>query len=110
MVYWLLLCFCALTAFAQQPKGNVETGKRLFARYGCYQCHGYLGQGGAQGVRIAPKPFPWVAFDRYVRNPSGVMPPYSTKVVSAAELADIYAFLSSIPQPPPAKSVPLLNE
>jgi mono/diheme cytochrome c family protein len=103
----------SLAASAQEPaatsKGNADNGKRLFARDGCYECHGYVGQGGAQGVRIAPKPVPFAVFERYVRNPSGVMPPFSTKVVSPQELADIYAYLSSIPQPPPAKSIPLLN-
>jgi hypothetical protein len=36
------------------------------------------------------------------------MPPYTSKVVSDAELADIYAYLQSIPTPPPASSIPLL--
>jgi len=37
------------------------------------------------------------------------MPPYTVKVVSDKELADIYAFLQSISQPPAVKSIPLLN-
>jgi mono/diheme cytochrome c family protein len=37
------------------------------------------------------------------------MPPYTKKVVSDRELADIYAYLQSIPQPPAAKSIPILN-
>jgi hypothetical protein len=38
------------------------------------------------------------------------MPPYTSKVVSDAELGDIYAFLKSIRQPPQVKSIPLLNQ
>jgi cytochrome c1 len=46
---------------------------------------------------------------RYVRKPLGEMPPYTAKVVSDQELADIYAFLQSRPRPPAAKSSPLLK-
>jgi len=39
----------------------------------------------------------------YVRKPTREMPPYTDKVVSDQELADIYAFLQSRPRPPAAK-------
>jgi len=94
--------------WAQAPKGDAKNGQKLFENYGCYQCHGHVGQGGA-GARIAPKPIPWAAFSRYVRQPADQMPPYTAKVVPDRELADIYAYLETIPAPPPAKSVPLLN-
>ena len=90
------------------PAGNVEDGKRIFKSYGCYQCHGYAAQGGV-GARLAPNPIPFSAFTRYIRQPKGQMPPYTTKVVTDSELADIYAFLRSLPKPPDAKSIPLLN-
>jgi cytochrome c1 len=38
------------------------------------------------------------------------MPPYTAKVVSDQDLADIYAFLQSVKQPPPVKDIPLLNK
>ena len=90
------------------PAGNAQNGKKLFASYGCYECHGREAQGGA-GPRIGPNPPPFAGFQRYVRQPAGQMPPFTSKVVSDAELADIYAFLQSLPQPPPAKNIPLLN-
>jgi hypothetical protein len=37
------------------------------------------------------------------------MPPFGSQV-TPAELADIYAFLKSIPPSPDPKSIPLLNE
>jgi len=37
------------------------------------------------------------------------MPPYTSKVVSDQDLADIYVFLQSQAQPPAAKDIPLLN-
>lgn len=89
------------------PAGNVENGKKIFASYGCYQCHGYAAQGGA-GARLAPRPIAYAALSRYVRRPTGQMPPYTSKVVSDQELADIYAFLLTIPQPPAANTIPIL--
>ena len=91
------------------PAGNVENGKKIYASYGCYQCHGYVGQGGAAGVRLTPVPLNWPNFTKYVRHPAGQMPPYTAKVVSDQELADIFAFLQSIPKPPDVKSIPILN-
>jgi ubiquinol-cytochrome c reductase cytochrome c subunit len=95
---------------ADAPAGNAENGKRIFAKNGCYECHGREGQGSNMtGPRIAPDPVPFDVLTRYVRNPSGEMPPYTAKVVSDQELADIYAFLLSRPHPPAAKNNPLLK-
>ena len=91
------------------PGGNAANGKKIWAAYGCYQCHGYEGQGGA-GARLAPRPaLSLPAFVRYVRRPAQQMPPYTAKVVTDQELADMYAFLLTIPPPPPASSIPLLT-
>jgi ubiquinol-cytochrome c reductase cytochrome c subunit len=93
----------------QTPPGNAENGKKFYAQYGCYQCHGYAAQGGV-GPRIAPRPLAFAAFSKYVRQPIGEMPPYTAKVLSNAQLADVYAFLQSIPQPTPVENIPLLKE
>jgi ubiquinol-cytochrome c reductase cytochrome c subunit len=85
-------------------------GKSLFTKYGCYECHGTQGQGTTAGARLAPKPLALAALTAYVRQPKGQMPPYTAKVVSDADLADIRAYLASIPEPPPAKNIPLLNQ
>jgi ubiquinol-cytochrome c reductase cytochrome c subunit len=91
-------------------RGDAKNGKRIYASYGCYECHGREGQGSVlTGPRIGPHPTQFSTFVRYIRQPRGEMPPYTEKVVSDAELADIYAFLQSLPQPPDPKSVPLLN-
>jgi mono/diheme cytochrome c family protein len=100
----------AATPQESAPAGNAETGKRVFTAYYCYACHGTVGQGGSAGARIAPRPIAFAAFLRYVRKPSGGMPPYTSKVISEQELTDIYAFLRSVPAPPAAQSIPLLNQ
>lgn len=90
--------------------GNAENGKRLYIKYGCYECHSYQGQGSiASGPRIGPDPVPLPAFTAYVRQPAGNMPPYSNKLLSDHDLADINAFLKSLPEPRSAKTIPLLN-
>ncbi len=109
------LAIAAITAFAlaaypqTAPTGNMPNGKKIYESHGCYQCHGRQGQGGSAGSRLGPQPIPFSTFVQYVRSPTGQMPPYTSKLVSDAELADMYAFLESLPQPPPAKSLPLLN-
>ena len=90
--------------------GNADNGKKLFAAYGCYECHGRQGAGASTGPRIGPPAITLAAVLRYVRAPTGQMPPYTTKVVSDQDLADIYTYLKSLPPPPPASSIPLLNQ
>jgi ubiquinol-cytochrome c reductase cytochrome c subunit len=90
--------------------GNPENGKKLYTDYGCYECHGREGQGSPySGARLAPKPVELRYFIAYLRQPTGQMPPYTAKVASDTDLADIRAFLSTVPPPPPVKSVPLLK-
>jgi mono/diheme cytochrome c family protein len=91
---------------------NPGNGERLFVRDGCYECHGYLGQGSTStgGTRLGPPQIPLSAFVSYVREPTGQMPPYTAKAISNENLTEIYNFLKSVPPPPPLKSIPLLNQ
>jgi mono/diheme cytochrome c family protein len=91
------------------PAGNADTGKKLYVSYGCWQCHGYEGQGGAAGPRLASRPLPFAGFSAYVRRPTNQMPPYTEKVVPNADLAHIHAYLQSRPAPPPVQKIPLLQ-
>jgi mono/diheme cytochrome c family protein len=94
------------------PAGNVETGKKIYMKDGCYECHGREGQGAAQasGPRIGPPQRLIRPFIKYVRQPTGQMPPFTTEVISDQELADIYAYLQSRPRPASSKDIPLLNQ
>jgi mono/diheme cytochrome c family protein len=103
-----VLISLSMVALAQ---GNVDNGKRLFLRNGCYQCHGYGGQGGAAGARLAQTKLPLAAFTAFVRNPApGGMPPYRSKIMTDQELADVFTYIKTFPEPPPVSSIPLLNQ
>jgi mono/diheme cytochrome c family protein len=94
------------------PTGNAQNGKKLFNGDGCYECHGRQGQGAAQtgAARIGPPQLSFEGFQNYVRSPKIQMPPYTSKALPDQDLADIYAFLKSIPMPPKGKDIPLLNK
>ncbi len=101
----LLALLGMAAAGAQAPKtpaGDAKNGKRIYTAYGCYECHGREGQGGAAGKRLAPHPIALADFIHYCRHPTGEMPPYTSRVVTDAELADIHAFLATIPEAPAA--------
>lgn len=111
------LLFAFPAARAQQssdasPTGNAQNGKKLFMSDGCYECHGRQGQGAAQtgAARIGPPLLSFEGFQTYVRSPKNNMPPYTSKAIPDADLADIYAYLKSIPMPPKGKDIPLLNK
>ena len=115
---WLTCVISVLTVTALQAQsapsagsgGNEQNGKRLFAAYYCVACHGTMGQGGAAGARIAPRPIAFAAFEKYLRQPTGQMVPYTRGVLADRDLADIYAFLRSIPPTPASKDIPLLRQ
>jgi mono/diheme cytochrome c family protein len=87
-----------------------EKGKAAFVQHGCWQCHGYQGQGGVTGPKLAPDPIPFDALSSFVRTTAGNMPQFREEILSNDDLADIYAYLESIPKGRPAASIPLLNQ
>ena len=93
----------------QTVTGNAEAGKKLWVSYGCWQCHGYEGQGGAAGPRLSARNLAFAGFAAYVRRPANQMPPYTEKVVSNEDLVNIHAFIQSRPAPPAVAAVPLLK-
>jgi mono/diheme cytochrome c family protein len=89
---------------------NAENGKRIFVRDGCYQCHGYAGQGTIQGARLAPPVLNAQGMIRYIRKPAGAMPAFTDKVLSDQEVNDLYAYLKTLPAPKAVKDIPLLDQ
>jgi len=104
IVVGLCCCSIAVATAAQPPASgssaskqpNPVNGKTLFVKNGCSQCHGLEGQGApTSGPRIGPNPIPLVAFIRYVRSPTGQMPPYSSKILTDTDLGEMRTYLAS---------------
>ena len=68
-----------------------------------------LGRSTSGGKVLAPDPLPFETLSSFVRSTNRAMPPYSEKVLPNEDLADIHAYLSSIPKPKDYKTIPLLN-
>jgi mono/diheme cytochrome c family protein len=103
------LSFVAVAA-EPAPTGDVANGKRLFMTVGCYQCHGTTGAGGGfAGPRLAPNPLPLAGVKAKLRTASGRMPVFSEALLKDSEIADIYAYLQSIPTGKSAHDIELLN-
>jgi len=107
-----LLIFVVSTASAQEaPTGSAESGQKHYMKYMCYTCHGTVGQGADRGTgpKLAPNPLPYPGFALQVRSPRLDMPAYRRAFVSDQELADIYAYLTTIKPSPQLKDIPLLK-
>jgi mono/diheme cytochrome c family protein len=89
----------ALAQDAAAPAGDAARGRTTYLGVGCQQCHGSVGQGGP-GPILAKTLLPYEAFVEQVRNPIRNMPPYTDRVLSAGELADVYAYTQSLSGPP----------
>jgi mono/diheme cytochrome c family protein len=103
----LMVVFCGHTAALS---ASAENGQKAYTKYGCWQCHGWVAQGGVAGPKLAPEPIPQETFTTFVRTTNRAMPPYHEAVLPDSDLADIYAYLQSIPKGPDPKSIPLLNQ
>jgi ubiquinol-cytochrome c reductase cytochrome c subunit len=121
MFHRLLLAAVAVTliassvATAQTPApsaqaGSAENGKKLYVTYFCWSCHGSSGRAGGAAPAITPSARSADDLIKYIRKPRGAMPPYTSKSISDREIADIAAFLRTIPKDPDPKSIPLLNQ
>jgi mono/diheme cytochrome c family protein len=113
--YVALVAFAAGAALipgAAQAAPSAENGKVAFVKHGCWQCHGFEGQGSVEtsaGRVLYDTKLPFEAFKAYVRDPSGAMPPFHAEILSDSDLADIYAYLESLPKPKSASDIPLLK-
>jgi mono/diheme cytochrome c family protein len=103
------LSLLLLSAQAACHAQSAEKGKETFIKNGCWQCHGFVGQGGVTGPKLAPDPKPFEFINVFIRHTKGPMPQYSEKILSKEDLADIHAYLQSIPKGPDYKTIPLLN-
>ncbi len=94
------------------PQGDAVSGKRIFLKEACFTCHGRVGEGGAYNGPapiLAHTALPFEGFKGQIRNPVNDMPAYSETMLSDKDIADIYAFVESLPGPGSPKDYPILN-
>jgi len=95
------------------PPGDAVEGKRLYLAVGCFTCHGRSGQGGAMNgpvPALAKTAMPFDGFKGQLRQPADEMPAYSEKVMTDRQIADIYAFVQSLPGRRATKDMKILND
>lgn len=100
---------CAVQA--QETTGNATTGESLFLQFACYSCHGYNGTG-RRPLSVATSGILGneSVFLRYLRlrgdenpvNPKNSMPNYARESLSDAQARDIFAYLQTLTDNPPA--------
>ena len=84
-------------------------GQGLYVAQGCYQCHGFNGQGSVMsGPALTPMRRSSQDFQAYVRAPSGVMPAYSSTILPDADLAAINAYVAAFAIAQTTRDIPLL--
>lgn len=78
--------------------GDVATGKAYWGRANtlCSTCHGEHGEG-AFGPPLAGRRLTDAQFTHQVRKPFGLMPRWTSQQVSDTTLADVNAYLASLP-------------
>jgi mono/diheme cytochrome c family protein len=93
----------------QSVTGDAARGKPLFSdTFNCYACHGFDAQSGER--RLVPLNYTQEGFITFVQNsPLPNMPAFPD--ASPQQLADIYAYIRTIPADAPALGeVPLLRD
>lgn len=115
LIAFALLCYALGVAAqsARTERSAAANGESVYLRVGCFTCHGTVGHGGA-ARRLAPNTLPLEGFTTWVRNgtPGWTiatgMPAFSASVLTDAELADVRAYLASLPPPRAVADIPLL--
>lgn len=112
-----------LTSVAQvpyaSPSGDAKRGKQLYYDYACYACHGFQGIGrrnlanDVSGIMANEQVF--LAYlrgraDQNPRFPTQSMPNYSENSLPDDKALDIYAYIRTFRDEPPAiEDIPVLK-
>jgi ubiquinol-cytochrome c reductase cytochrome c subunit len=107
------LALVATGAFAADdtvPRGDAKAGLAAFQKYGCYTCHGIVGQGTLRdGPHIQAAALGYPALQAQLRRPRYEMPAYTDVQISDQGIADIYAYLTTLPKAPDPKTIAALQ-
>ena len=108
----LVLAGLALSGASAQeaPKGDPKAGLAGFQKYGCYTCHGIVGQGTLRdGPRINAAAIGYGAVLTQLRTPRYEMPAYTAVQIPDSGVADIFAYLTTLPKAPDPKTLKQLQ-
>ena len=103
---------CASAQAEDATAGDAAKGKAVYLQQGCFTCHGRSGQGGAYNGPapiLAQTAMPIEGFRAQIRNPVNDMPAYPDAVLSDKDIADMYAFVKSLPGRRSPKDIAILN-
>ena len=110
---WLgvaLATFAMGSAAAQDaPRGDAKAGLATFQKYGCYSCHGIVGQGTLRDGPRLNTAIGYAAVLQQLRTPRYEMPAYTAVQISDQQVADIFAYLASVPKGPDPKTIKQLQ-
>ena len=111
-----LMLGAAMAAFAigaaaaqDAPRGDAKAGLATFQKYGCYSCHGIVGQGTLRDGPRLNTAIGYQAVLQQLRTPRYEMPAYTAVQISDQQVADIFAYLGSVPKGPDPKSIKQLQ-
>ena len=85
----------ASTPPSDAPTGDARKGATAFSD--CVNCHGHDAEGGF-APSLAGVGMSWPSFRKAVREPWGIMPAFREQQKSDQALADIYAYLHTLPR------------
>jgi mono/diheme cytochrome c family protein len=104
---------CGSTPSQSPPTGDAAKGKQTYLNAQCYACHGRFGEGG-RFVYPAPPlvslDLPAEALQAFLRAAPRDMPSYAPTILTNDDIANIAAFLRSLPGQRDPKDFPLLNQ
>ena len=96
---------------AQDVSGDAEKGEQLYYNFACYSCHGYNATmrvplvGDASGIMSSEQiflTFLRLRAEQNPTNPKNDMPNYDASTLSDEQALDIYAYIKSLKDDPPA--------
>ena len=85
-------------------------GGKVFVKAGTYVVSLTIGAYNGPAPALAKTAMPFEGFLGQIRNPSNDMPAYAAQVMSDQAVADIYAYMQSLPGPQQAKDIAILND
>jgi mono/diheme cytochrome c family protein len=93
--------------------GDAAKGRQAYLDHDCYTCHGRVGEGGNflyPAPPLAGLNMPAVALQAFLRAAPNDMPSFAPTILTDDDIANIAAFLRSLPGRSDPKDFPLLNQ